>query len=306
MILRGTHSVMRKTLLFSVSMALLLLAACSSQNGDVNEITAADFLPATIAEGDVTRSSEVRIFADTLLWEYINGGAELYHQYGFAEVATADYRRGQTEVVADIYRFETPEGAYGLYTAMRPDHPAVVPFGIEGFKSGSSMDYVKGSFLVRLVGYDQSPETTSLIDVIAGAINDTIPGKTDRPVTFGSFPDENAIGFTDRIVAQSYLGQASLTDVYCQDYLLDDDTLTLFLTDDMTGDKFLRWSEKEERDEASGKIAGDFPFDDSHAMLASNSYYGNILVGLKEGRLIGVVNYSDRHRQFVISWLESL
>ena len=155
MILRGTHSVMRKMLLFSISIALLLLAACSSQDSEVDKITTADFLPVAIEETGVTRSSEVRIFADTLLWEYINGGAELYHQYGFAEVATADYRRGQTEIVADVFRFETPEGAYGLYTAMRPDHPAVVPFGIEGFKSGSSMDYIKGSFLVRLTGYDE-------------------------------------------------------------------------------------------------------------------------------------------------------
>ncbi len=297
---------MQKVLLFSISMALLLLAACNSQDSEIDEIRAADFLPVMIAEGEVTRSSETRIFADTLLWEFINGGAELYHQYGFAEVATADYRRGQTEIVADIFRFETPEGAYGLYTSMRPDHPAVVPFGIEGFKSGSSMDYVKGSFLVRLTGYDESPQTTSLIDVIAAAINDTIPGRTERPVTFGSFPDDNAIDFTDRIVAQSYLGKKSLIDIYCQNYMLNGDILTLFLTDDAAGDKFLRWSEKVERDNASDKIAGDFPFDDSHVILASHSYYGDILAGLKGGRLVGVVNFSDRHRQFVISWLESL
>jgi hypothetical protein len=73
------------------------------------------------------------VFVGDSLWEYINGGAELYHTYEFVDVATAYYLQDSTEIVVDIYRFATPDDAYGMYTQLRPGGPGTMNYGIEGF-----------------------------------------------------------------------------------------------------------------------------------------------------------------------------
>jgi hypothetical protein len=37
-----------------------------------------------------------------------------------------------------------------------------------------------------------------------------------------------------------------------------------------------------------------------------DDFHGNILVGLKEGKLLGVLNYGRRYMNFVSDWLEEL
>ncbi len=52
--------------------------------------SAVDLMPEKIAETQLSRSSEPRLFVGDSLWEYINGGAEVYHTYDFVDVATAE------------------------------------------------------------------------------------------------------------------------------------------------------------------------------------------------------------------------
>lgn len=241
------------------------------------------------------------------LWEYINGGAELYHTYGFAAVLTADYKSADAELILDFYEFETDDGAYGLYTALRPDEPEIVSLGVEGFVTGSSLDFVKGNVLVRLVGFDTSEATRDAIRGLAGHMSSTLPGATGHPETFGLFPSGEVLAYSDKIVGEAFLGQSFLNMVYTRDYELGADTVTAFLLNDDNGTAIARWFESiSENERSPAALAADLPFDENYYLLVDNSYYGNILAGLKNGKLVGVVNFSDRHHQFVSEWLASL
>ena len=279
------------------------MLACGGGSDDAEPTTLSRYFPDRLADVGLDRVSEVRTFVGDSLWEYINGGAELYHSLGFVKVSTADYKSDEAELVLDLYQFGSSDGAYGLYATLRPDEPDIVPLGVEGYFTGSSLEFVKGDIMVRLVGYDASEATGRAIQALATNLAGSLSGTVEPPETFQLFPQENAIAGTDKIIGEGFLGQAFLNMVYRRDYLVGSDTVTLFVADDRSGTMYAQWSE------VSGPhalVAVGLPFDEEYYFVVHNSYYGNILAGLKNGKLVGMINFSDQHQGFVADWLMSI
>jgi hypothetical protein len=157
--------------------------------------------------------------------------------------------------------------------------------------------------MVRLVAYDESDATGAALRGLAGKLAADLPGTTEPPDVFGLFPQTGGLAGSDRIVGEGYMGQGFLTMVYTRDYSLGSDTVTLFVTDDQSGVVFAQWN-----DIPGPKLlfrAGDLSYDEDYCFAVPNSYYGNILTGLKNGKLVGMINFSDDHTQFMADWLAS-
>jgi hypothetical protein len=290
----------------ALTLLVIVTVGCGEGEQPTDRFASENFLPLEFADAAVRRSSEIRTFYGDSLWQYINGGAELYHRYNFVEVATVDYKTKATEITVDIYRFDNAVNAYGLYSMIRPDKAGLLSLGIEGFASAGSLQFVKGEYLVNLIGYDESDATNFALAQAAEELNKLIPGTTDRPDAFRVFPEDKALRTTDRYFAESFLGIGFLTHVYSQDYLLDADTITLFLSQDEPGTKLLEWSKHATESGKTDLVASDFPFDDGKAFITYDAYYGKIIAGLRKGKLVGIVGYSEKHKCYFIDWLESL
>ncbi len=65
------------------------------------------------------RSEAALVFQKQDLYGYINGGAELYLEYGFAELVVQRYHHGQSELSLDIYRMVHAEAALAIYLAKK-------------------------------------------------------------------------------------------------------------------------------------------------------------------------------------------
>jgi uncharacterized protein (DUF934 family) len=176
---------------------------------------------------------------------------------------------------------------------------------VEGFVSAASLSFVKGVFVVNLIGYDESDATNHALAQAAQELNKLIPGTTDRPDAFDLFPEDKALCATDRYFAESFLGIGFLTHVFSQRYLLDADTITLFLSQDEPGAELLEWSKHAAESGKIDLVASDFPFDDGRGFITYDAYYGKIIAGLRKGKLVGMVGYSERHKCYFIDWLES-
>lgn len=291
-------------LLLYLLLVTAVMIGCGGDSEAPLKETAASHLKPIL--GGIERSSEPRTFVGESLYEHINGGAELYHQYGFVQVSTAYYKKDTVEVTADIYEFADADNAFGLYSALRPDKFRTAALGVEGFAATGSTVYVKGSFVVKVTGFDETPATGRLITKLAAAIAEELTGTTDLPETFGLFPGMFAVSQSERMYAEAYMGRQFLTDVYCQDFVLDNDTLRLLLAEDRSGAKFLQWSTLVEIDSALTGMAKALPFDDGNVFAFTDSFRGSVVAGLKSGYLVGVVNYTDTHEDFLNAWLEEL
>ena len=57
-----------------------------------------------------------RVFTGTALFGYINGGADLYYEYGFKELVSREIVYKDEEFTVDIYTMDTPLNAFGIYS----------------------------------------------------------------------------------------------------------------------------------------------------------------------------------------------
>jgi hypothetical protein len=155
-----------------ISQAVLLIAitslalGCKSKSG---------FAPASLfpESGEVSgwaRSGEVRTFDAKSLWEYIDGDAERYIQAGVSKTLTSDYRyQDKVDAVADIYQMSATAGAQKIFSTESSTDSPPVQVGDEGRLFKGSLVFRKGSCLVRLTAYEESPEVSKgLVDLARG------------------------------------------------------------------------------------------------------------------------------------------
>ncbi len=264
-----------------------------------------DCLKPSFPEARAERTSDIRVFAGESLWEYIDGDAEIYHQYNFESVATADYRIDTLEMIVDIYQFVGTDNAYGLYSSVRPDQPDLISIGVQGFITSNSLAFVKGDYVARLSAFVSGEETTTALLQLGRALEACLPGTDKRPQQFSIFPQTDIIPATARYIAMSFEGQAFLTNFFSRDYLLDGDTVRLFMTEKEADLKFSKWEEALAASGATPTKMANSPFGENPYFLA-DTFYGQLLAGVKGQRLVGMINYSDRHREFFADWLKSL
>ena len=291
-----------------MSIALVLAVQALSCAGGKQEPTtstsAAGFLPGEVASADLGRSSDVRTFTGEALYEHINGGAEVYHAYGFREVATAYYKMGETEIQADLYRFENPVGAFGLYSMLRAPETAPAPYGVEAFSSPSSLDFVTDAYVVRLTGFDESPATGAALAALADTLAVALPASAGLPKAFTVFPDSQAVPRRAKIYAESFLGQSFLTDIYTRDYVFDTDTATLFWSED--NGKFEQWSARAETVENPQSLAALEAESGISMITVKHAFYGTTVAARKGNNLAGIIGYKDDQATAVTAWLGHL
>jgi len=110
---------------WSTAFVLLLVAGCSTP-----EISCP---PQSISAWSAEGETEVYVGDD--LFVYINGGAEIYHEYGFVQAAVQRYVRGDDSISVEIYSMDGD--AFGIYSFARSSTGHEVKLG----NGGTSADY---------------------------------------------------------------------------------------------------------------------------------------------------------------------
>jgi hypothetical protein len=72
---------------------------------------------------------------------------------------------------------------------------------------------------------------------------------------------------------------------------------------DSTGGKFAEWRRYSEKIEKQLSLPEDIPFDSGYGMRIDDSFYGDIVAGLKKGYLVGMVGFSQKQKEYFIDWL---
>jgi polyferredoxin len=124
--------------------------------------------------GDVpgwTKVGETRWFEAADLWKYVDGDAERYLRAGVRRTLTANYRYGDTvEAVADVHLMEAPRGAASIFEAEPSSGSRPLALGDAGRSYGQSLTFRRGPYFVRLVAYQDAPQTERALLSLAQGI----------------------------------------------------------------------------------------------------------------------------------------
>lgn len=125
------------------------------------------------------------------LYAYINGGAEIYHEYGFRRVILQDYKSGQGRSVSlEIFEMEMPAAAYGMFTFKRSGKGKVESLGAGAELESYYLNFWKGRFLATLTGFDEEPGTVEGLLAMGEAVDARVRETGERPGLAEALPGE--------------------------------------------------------------------------------------------------------------------
>ncbi len=120
-----------------------------------------------IPDGQITRTE---YFEGTALYGYINGGADLYFEYGFKKVLVQELIWHGYPFRIEIYQMKNEEAAFGIYSISR--HSRAVPDSIEQFYSQSphQIKIARGGLYISIVNDGGTSEEQTLSNKLARVI----------------------------------------------------------------------------------------------------------------------------------------
>jgi hypothetical protein len=129
------------------------------------------YCPKTGEAADWRLSGETQQFEGDDLFLLINGGAEIYHEYGFVRVLAAVFQNGDGKKLnLEIYQMEDDASAYGIYSFKTAPGGTVVDSGDEALLEDYYLNMWRGHFLVTIIGFDSTQETVAGLATMAAAV----------------------------------------------------------------------------------------------------------------------------------------
>lgn len=171
---------------FTLAIFLLALALpCGAQS---YSITLTDNI---IGEGKLIRKTS---FDGNSLWGYINGGADLYLEYGFENIVVHDIDFKGNPVRFDLYRMTDPRAAYGIFSVYSFSCDSTTGPGQFNCLTKWQIQAVKGNHYLSVIMSAGTQDEYNYASGIADALLSTVenvpfePGPPFTPGIFAAIP----------------------------------------------------------------------------------------------------------------------
>lgn len=235
------------------------------------------------------------------LYEYINGQAPRYFQFGFKSLIVLDYApKAQSDspisIVVDLYDMGSRRGAFGVFIDSRPVEDEELALGNAGHGSGDFAAFWKSNYYVRVKGMSENPDETVPEDVvrsaakeIAASIHDPVGGL----VEFTLFPKDGLAEGGLTFEGTSAMGLAYMQDVFIGNYESNGESYRLFFTQLESNDAAIAvMKSQEEFLRANGAVEAA-----SESEVWGNEKYMGPMLFLRDGNIIaGSTGIADVER----------
>jgi hypothetical protein len=98
----------RKNTFLLICLFFSFLSISGQENNNIPEFTEAD-----LKNGEIIRNET---FNGNSLWGYMNGGADIYLEYGFKGIRVQEFKIDNQIIKAEIYLMNDQESAFGIYS----------------------------------------------------------------------------------------------------------------------------------------------------------------------------------------------
>jgi hypothetical protein len=149
------------------------------------------YLPVACEFGGWDIEDSARIFAGEELFTLIDGGADIYLEYGFQQVAAVKYRNNlENSIKLEIYEMSDAPAAYGMFSLVAGNQGKKVHVGNEGRIYDYYLMFWKNKFLIFLTGDDTTDEIKSGILAMSLSIDQHLGASGDKPALAACLPND--------------------------------------------------------------------------------------------------------------------
>lgn len=239
--------------------------------------------------GGWTRSEEIQTFLPRTLFEYINGGADLYLSYDFQELKVAEYsNEKKASVTIEVYRHRTPTHAFGIYSQERLPGANFVNIGTQGYIEENVMNFLAGLYYVKISGINTGSGDREILLTFAKRAAEQLGERGKLPSILFSFPEEGKVKNSEKFIPIKFLGYAFLHSAFIADYQVSGAKFKLFVIEGSGGEdckqmiqKYLRETGNPAEDAVEGRYT------------LSDQYHGKVDLYWKGREIWGILNAGD-------------
>jgi len=248
---------------------------------------AADFKFPSV--NDWKQADNIQAFDSSTLYEYIDGGADLYLAYDFEELKVAEYQNDKkASVTVDVYRHRTPTHAFGIYSQERFPGANFIEVGVQGYQEKHALNFLSGNTYVKITSYDTGPEDQAVLLSFAKAVAGNLGEKGAFPSLLAAFPAEGKVKNSEKFMVRKFLGYPFLHSAFSADYEISGKNFRLFIIEgkdqadcrDMM-EKYLEQLGMKDKTVAEGQYT------------LSDAYHGEIDLHWRGARIWGILDLGD-------------
>jgi len=235
-------------------------------------------------------SEDIKIYTPEILYDYINGAAELYLIYDFQELRVAEYtNKNEASIVVEIYLHKTPEYAFGIYSQERPTEGNFIDIGAQGYIAVSILNFLSGNAYVKIRSYSLEEKIQEVLQTFAEKIAANLGARKPLPKILDCFPEKGKKKNSEKFISKNFLGYEFLHSGYTTDY---NDTNTIFKLFIIKGadikdceemlKQYMQFTKYSRRDLKQGL----------HTL--SDPYHGEVALSWKEKYIWGIIGLNDK------------
>jgi hypothetical protein len=149
-------------------------------------------------------------FEKSQLFDYIDGGAEIFLEFGFDRLLVQEYAKGDSTIVLEVYQMASPESALGIYLQKCG---AETP--VEGIPARNSGDYtqltiLKGRSFIHVNNLDGGATLLPVLIGLASRFLESIP-EGPAVTLLDGLPEKDRIRGSERLIRGPYALQSIYT-----------------------------------------------------------------------------------------------
>jgi hypothetical protein len=238
--------------------------------------------------GHSTAQGAPSFYGPDNLYQYMDGGADVYLLYDFQVLLHQDFKSGQAELTVDIFDMGNSEDAFGMYAAERAPGYNFLGIGIEAYRNEGVLNFLQDRYYIKLAGF--GPGSDDLLEKFARVLSERIAGTRSFPPLLEKVPQEHRVKHSEQFTRKDPLGHRFLSPAYVVSYKqgeLESKLLISVAQDPAEAKTRLESLAKYFRESGKCEAAPDLG---DGAIQASNTFEGRV-VAVAEGRyLIVVIN----------------
>lgn len=158
----------------SIFLVATILFAIASVQAQIPE----DFIRVKAGNTEGIQIVQERTFTKESLFGYMNGGAELYLEYGFDRLVVTDLLAGDNDLKIEVYRMPDAAKAFGIYSVnifRCNEAPKLMEFYCQ---SNYQIQFCKGNYYVNIINSSGSSAGIKSARDIAGELSELITSES--------------------------------------------------------------------------------------------------------------------------------
>jgi hypothetical protein len=227
------------------------------------------------------KTTNYPVFGPENLWDFINGAADTYLAYGFADLHVAEYKKGKNVIKLEVYRHSDNTMAFGIYSTERSPSFRFINLGAQGYAADGAVNFFKGDYYIKIRTYSKNEKTLKSTETLAMKVADMLKGDSKMPALLSQFPETGKKKYEETYINESVLGHKFLNKAFKATYEVGPDNFAIFILGNSSPEEVKKTVDAYLK--ATGMDAADSL---TEKYVLTDGYNGTIFLAWKENQIV--------------------